>query len=158
VAIAAIVVIAGGTVLWHSRAVRDDAQSTQQGAPPAIPATSGQATGQDVPIFVCGLGTVQALMSVAIRTRVDGQITGVFFKEGRDVKKNDILFQIDPRPYRAALEQAQAAKQRDEAQLRAAQLVLDRYAKLLASATQTQEAYDNQQATVGQLQGTVKAD
>jgi multidrug efflux system membrane fusion protein len=97
-------------------------------------------------------------MNVAVKTRVDGQITSVAFTEGQDVKAGDLLFQIDPRPYQAALAQAQANKQRDEAQVRAAQLVLERYSKLLASRTQTQEAYDNQKATVGQLQGTIDAD
>jgi membrane fusion protein, multidrug efflux system len=95
---------------------------------------------------------------VAVKTRVDGQITGVAFTEGQDVKTGDLLFQIDPRPFQAALAEAQANKQKDEAQLQAAQLVLGRYAKLLASRTQTQEAYDNQKATVGQLDGAVAAD
>jgi membrane fusion protein, multidrug efflux system len=111
-----------------------------------------------MPVLVSGLGTVQDYMNVAVKTRVDGQITGVSFTEGQDVKAGDLLFQIDPRPFQAALAQAQANKRKDEAQLTAAQLVLDRYAKLLASRTQTQEAYDNQKATVGQLQGAVAAD
>jgi multidrug efflux system membrane fusion protein len=120
--------------------------------------TTGEATVESVPVFVSGLGTVQAYMNVAVKTRVDGQITGVSFTEGQDVKTGDLLFQIDPRPFQAALAEAQANKRKDDAQLQAAQLVLGRYAKLLASRTQTQEAYDNQKATVGQLEGAVAAD
>src|SRR5262249_32866995 len=103
-------------------------------------------------------GTVQAFNTINVRSRVDGQITKVFFKEGQDVKSGDPLFQIDPRPFQAALEQAQATKAKDEAQLQGAQLDLDRYAKLLPSGFQTRQQYDQQKATVGQLQGAVQAD
>jgi membrane fusion protein, multidrug efflux system len=155
---AAIVVAAiGCIVVWHLIATRSSTNH-EGAAPPPIPVTSGEATVESVPVFVSGLGTVQDYMNVAVKTRVDGQITGVSFTEGQDVKAGDLLFQIDPRPFQAALAQAQANKQKDEAQLQAAQLVLDRYGKLLASRTQTQEAYDNQKATVGQLQGAVGAD
>jgi membrane fusion protein, multidrug efflux system len=155
---AAIVVAAiGCIVVWHLIATRSSTNH-QGAARPPIPVTSGEATVESVPVFVSGLGTVQDYMNVAVKTRVDGQITGVSFTEGQDVKAGDLLFQIDPRPFQAALAQAQANKQKDEAQLQAAQLVLDRYGKLLASRTQTQEAYDNQKATVGQLQGAVGAD
>jgi membrane fusion protein, multidrug efflux system len=154
---AAIIVVTGCIAAWHLFAA-PSATGQQDAAPPPIPVTPGQAIVETVPIFVTGLGTVQDYMNVAVKTRVDGQITGVFFTEGQDVRAGDLLFQIDPRPFQAALDQAQANKQKDEAQLEAAQLVLDRYAKLLASMTQTQEAYDNQKATVGQLKGAVAAD
>jgi multidrug efflux system membrane fusion protein len=95
---------------------------------------------------------------VAIKSRVDGQIVKVDFKEGQDIKAGDPLFQIDPRPYQAALEQAQAAKQKDEAQLAGAQLDLDRYEKLIGSGWQTRQSYDQQKATVGQLQASIKGD
>ena len=156
-AAAAALIVAGGLAAWPLIATRNST-SGQGPTPPPIPVTPGEATAETVPVLVSGLGTVQGYMNVAVKTRVDGQITNVFFTEGQDVKAGDLLFQIDPRPFRAALEQAQANKRKDEAQLKAAQLVLDRYAKLLASRTQTQEAYDNQKATVGQLQGGVAAD
>jgi membrane fusion protein, multidrug efflux system len=150
-AAAAIIVLVGCIAAWHLVAARSS--TDRQGfTPPPVPVTPGEATVESVPIFVSGLGTVQAYMNVAVKTRVDGQITGVSFTEGQDVKTGDPLFQIDPRPFQAALTEAQANKRKDEAQLQAAQLVLDRYAKLLASRTQTQEAYDNQKATVGQLE------
>jgi membrane fusion protein, multidrug efflux system len=154
---AAIIVVVGCTAAWHLIAARDSTSGRGSPSPP-IPVTPGEAVAESVPVFVSGLGTAQDYMNVAVKTRVDGQITNVYFIEGQNVKAGDQLFQIDPRPFQAALAQAQASKQRDEAQLEAARLVLDRYAKLLASRTQTQEAYDNQKATVGQLQGAVAAD
>jgi membrane fusion protein, multidrug efflux system len=156
-AAAAIIIFVGCVVAWHLVAARNSTDR-QDFTPPPIPVTPGEVTVESVPVFVSGLGTVQAYMNVAVKTRVDGQITGVAFTEGQDVNTGDLLFQIDPRPFEAALAEAQANKRKDEAQLQAAQLVLDRYAKLLASRTQTQEAYDNQKATVGQLDGAVAAD
>jgi len=101
---------------------------------------------------------VQAYNMVSVKSRVDGQIVKVDFKEGQDVKAGDPLFQIDPRPFQAALEQAQAAKQKDEAQLTGAQLDLDRYEKLIGSGWQTRQSYDQQKAQVGQLQAAIKGD
>jgi membrane fusion protein, multidrug efflux system len=105
-----------------------------------------------------GLGTVQAFNTVSVKTRVDGQITKVLFKEGQEVKADDPLFQIDPRPFEAALQQATANKQKDEAQLKSAQLDLERYAKLLPSGFQTRQSYDQQKGTVGQFQAATQAD
>jgi membrane fusion protein, multidrug efflux system len=95
---------------------------------------------------------------VSIKTRVDGQITKISFEEGKDVKAGDPLFQIDPRPFQALLEQAQAAKQRDEAQLVGAQLDLERYGKLIGSGFQSRQSYDQQKATVDALKGSIAAD
>ena len=125
---------------------------------PAIPVTAGMTTAQDVPIYVRGLGTVQAFNTVTIKSRVDGQITQVLFNEGQEVKAGDPLFQIDPRPYQATLEQAQGSLQRDQAQLEGAQRDLERYAKLVTPGFQTRQSYEDQKATVGQLQGSVKSD
>src|SRR5215472_8593545 len=119
--------------------------------------------GSEVPRAVAqtpapGIGTVQAYNMVALKSRVDGQIVRVDFKEGQDVKAGDPLFQIDPRPYQAALDQAQASKQKDEAQLAGAQLDLERYEKLIGTGYQTRQSYDNQKATVAQLQAAIKGD
>lgn len=126
--------------------------------PQAIPVTAGTAETRNVPVYVEGLGSVQAFNTVNVKTRVDGQITKVFFREGQEVKSGDSLFQIDPRPYQAAVQQAQATQQKDEAQLQSAQLDLDRMTKLLAPGFQTRQGYDQQKATVAQLQASVKAD
>ena len=127
-------------------------------AAPAIPVTAGIAEAQDIPVYIQGLGTVQAFNTVNVRSRVDGQITKVFFKEGQEVKTGDPLFQIDPRPFQAALDQAKATKAKDQASLQGAQLDLQRYSKLMPSGFQTQQQYDQQKATVGQFQGAVQAD
>jgi membrane fusion protein, multidrug efflux system len=127
-------------------------------APPEVPVTEGIAEGKTIPVYVKGLGTVQAYNTVNVRTQVSGQITKVFFREGQEVKAGDPLFQIDPRPFQAALNQAQANKAKDEAMLRGAQLDLERYSKLLAPGFQSRQSVDQQTATVGQLQGAVQAD
>jgi len=126
--------------------------------PPLIPVTAATAEARNVPVYVQGLGSVQAFNTVAVKTRVDGQITKVFFREGQEVKAGDSLFQIDPRPYENALQQAQATKEKDEAQLQSAQLDLERAAKLLTPGFGTRQTYDQQKATVGQLQASLKAD
>jgi membrane fusion protein, multidrug efflux system len=154
-----VVVAAAGAALWKLSG--HDFMGGSNGPPPsrpAIPVTGAAAATQNVPIYVRGIGTVQAYQTVTVRTRVDGYITKVLFTEGQDVKTGDPLFQIDPRPFQAALEQAQAMKARDEASLQGAQLDLERYAKLLPTGFQTRQQYDQQVATVGQLKGSIAAD
>lgn len=124
----------------------------------AIPVTAGVAKARDVPVYLRGLGTVQAAKTVTVKSRVNGQITKVFFTEGQDVKAGAPLFQIDPRPYQAALEQAQATKEKDTAALQVAQLDLERDTRLLPSGSLTRQAYDQQRAQVQQLQASIKMD
>lgn len=147
------VVGAGGWFLIH--------HFTAKKAPPpqaVIPVTPGTVAVKDIPVYVRGLGTVQAFNSVAIKSRVDGQITQVLFAEGQEVKAGDSLFQIDPRPYQAALEQAEANFEKDRAQLHGATLDLNRFSKLAEPGYQTRQSVDDQKATVGQVTGTAKAD
>src|SRR5260370_39070372 len=110
--------VGAGFVAWRvaGRHVSAQAAGPAQ-ALPAIPITPGAAQIKDVPIFVSGIGTVQAFNTVSVRSRVDGQITKVLFPEGQDVKTGDPLFQIDPRPFQAAFDQAQPAPERAQAQL-----------------------------------------
>jgi membrane fusion protein, multidrug efflux system len=155
---AAVLTLTAIVTIWRLNIASDVPQAIAQTATPGVPVTAGTVAAQDVPIFLHGIGTVQAYNSVAIKSRVDGQIIRVDFKEGQDVKQGDPLFQIDPRPYQAALEQAQAARQKDEAQLAGAKQDLDRYAKLLGTGYQTRQSYDNQTALVAQLQASIKGD
>jgi membrane fusion protein, multidrug efflux system len=159
-AIGAVVILslAAIVVLWRLNRGAELPDAAAQTPVPGVPVTAGTVAAQDVPVFLNGIGTVQAYNMVAIKSRVDGQIVKVDFKEGQDIKTGDPLFQVDPRPFQAALEQAQAAKQKDEAQLVGAQLDLDRYEKLLGSGWQTRQSYDQQKATVGQLQASIKGD
>jgi multidrug efflux system membrane fusion protein len=127
-------------------------------AGPGVPVTAGTVTAADVPVFLQAIGTVQAFNMVTIKTRVDGQLVRVDFTEGQEVKQGDPLAQIDPRPYQAQLEQAQAAKAKDEATLASAQADLDRYSKLVGSGYQTRQSYDQQKALVAQTQAAIKGD
>jgi membrane fusion protein, multidrug efflux system len=153
-----IIALAAIAVIWWLGVRNPAPPAVAQTAPQAVPVTAGIVASQNIPIFLNGIGTVQAYNMVAIKSRVDGQIVKVDFKEGQDVNAGDPLFQIDPRPFQAALEQAQASKQKDEAQLAGAQLDLDRYEKLIGSGWQTRQSYDHQKATVGQLQASIKGD
>ena len=126
--------------------------------PPAVPVSAQKAESRDMPVYVRGIGTVQAANSVTIKTRVDGQIVKVDFTEGQEVKAGDPLFEIDPRPYQATLDQANAAKAKDEAQLVSASADLERDELLLARDFQTRQAYDQQKALVGQVQAAIAGD
>jgi membrane fusion protein, multidrug efflux system len=158
VGVIALVALVGVGVIWKFGLSPEPPPAVAQAGPQAIPVTAGTVAAQDVPVFLHGIGTVQAYNSVAIKSRVDGQIVKINFREGDEVKEGDPLFQIDPRPFQAALDQAQAAKQKDEAQLAGAKLDLDRYAKLLGTGYQTRQSYDNQTALVAQLQAAIKGD
>ncbi len=130
---------------------------TAAGLPP-VPVVPGRVVQKDVPIYLDGLGTVQAFNAVTIRVRVDGELKKVAFVEGQDVKEGDVLAQIDPDSYRAQLEQAEAKKAQDEAQLANAKLDLARFADQLAAKIVAQQTFDTQTALVNQLTAMVKAD
>ena len=123
---------------------------------PAVPVKIAPVEKADFPVFLTGLGTVQAFNTVQVRTRVDGQITRIAFKEGQFVKAGDTLVEIDPRPYQATLDQAKAKKAQDEANIANANLDLQRYTKLGEFATRQQ--LDTQRSTVAQLTAQIAAD
>ena len=155
---AAIFALAAIAMFFWLRVEKQVPQAVAQTAGQAIPVTAGTVAVEDVPVFLHGIGTVQAYNTVAVKSRVDGQIVKINFKEGEEVKVGDPLFQIDPRSYQSALETAQAAKEKDDAQLVGAKLDLDRYEKLLAPGWQTKQSYDQQKATVEQFQAAIKGD
>src|SRR5215470_4480664 len=152
-----LLVVCGGYYVYE-QTVHDKAQAAATKAGPAVPVTVAISEARDVPVFVRGLGNVQAFKTVAVKTRVDGQIVKINFQEGQDVKEGDSLFQIDPRPYQAALDRAVAAKKKDEAQLEGAELDLDRYGKLLGPGFQSRQSYDQQKATVDSLKASLVGD
>ncbi len=125
---------------------------------PAVPVTVTKAVREDVPIWLHGLGTVQAHYAVQLRPRVDGTLTRVPVKEGQEVKQGDLLAVIDPRPYQAALDSAVAKKQQDQAQLSNAQADLARYASLVRQDFASHQQYDTQQAMVKQFSAALLGD
>lgn len=151
-----------GSLAWlafhHHAAAAKSAGASARGGGFPVPVVIGHARQKDVPIYLDGLGTVQAFNTVTVHTRVDGQLVKVAFTEGQDVKTGDLLAQIDPAPYQAALDQAVAKKAQDAAQLANARVDLKRYADLLATDGTTQQTYDTQKALVDQLEATVQAD
>src|SRR3984957_7771660 len=125
---------------------------------PAVPVTVTTATKQDVPLWLRGLGTVQAYYAVQLRPRVDGTLTQVPVAEGQDVKKGDLLAVIDPRPYQAVLDAAVAKKQQDQAQMANAQTDMARYASLVQKDFASRQQLDTQQAMVKQFAAAIVGD
>ena len=151
--------IAGGYFGWQrfhgdNQAAANGAQKSAARA--AVAVTTAPALKADFPVYLMGLGTVQGFNTVQVRTRVDGQIDKVAFKEGQIVDQGDLLVEIDPRPYQATLDQATAKKAQDEANLANANLDLQRFTKLGEFATRQQT--DTQRSTVAQLTAQIAAD
>src|SRR5207248_9702050 len=153
-----------GAVSWYaikkrrSTAPANAGAGARMGQVGPVPVLDGVVARADVPIYLDGLGTVQAFNTVTIRPRVDGQVQKVAFIEGQDVHAGDLLAQIDPAPYQTQVEQAEAKKAQDEAQLAVARLTFKRDTDLLANKILSQQEYDTQNALVKQLEATVKAD
>ena len=122
------------------------------------PVTVGVVRVQDIRVVLPAIGNISALNTAVVRPRVDGELRAIRFKEGDNVRAGTLLAEIDPRSFEVALAQAQAQLARDQAQLRNAQLDLQRYRDLLAKDSIARQQVDTQDALVNQLQGTVKAD
>jgi multidrug efflux system membrane fusion protein len=135
-----------------------EAKPAKSGPPPAVPVATVQVAERDMPVFRTGVGTVGAQQSVTVKVRVDGQLERVDFVEGQDVKAGQVLAQIDPRTFQAQLEQAQAQRARDLAQLGNARADLARYTNLLAEDAATRQQVDTQKALVAQLEAAVQTD
>jgi membrane fusion protein, multidrug efflux system len=122
------------------------------------PVVTAEAQQGDMPVTINGLGTVTPLAMVTVRTQISGQLIQIGFQEGQEVNKGDFLAQIDPRPYQAALDQAQGQLLRDQAQLANARRDLARFNRLVAENSIAQQQRDTQEALVHQLEGTVATD
>jgi membrane fusion protein, multidrug efflux system len=156
VAVAAVI----AAVLLFRHHQSEQAQSAEPAAAQsgAVPVLAARATSADVPVILRGLGTVTAFNTVAVKSRVGGNITQINFSEGQEVKAGDILIEIDARPYQAVLDQANANLARDQANLANAQTDLARYAQLLKSQSAPEQQYATQKATVAANEATVKSD
>ena len=156
----AVVAAAGyyGWQRYYGPEAHAKAEAAQKAAArrPAIPVSVAQVQKADFPVYLTSLGTVQAFNTVLVRTRIDGQIDKIAFQEGQSVNQGDLLAEIDPRPFQAALDQAKAKKVQDEANLANANLDLQRYTKLGEFATRQQT--DTQRSTVAQLTAQIAAD
>jgi len=153
-----LAVALAGSYGWHRFHGAESAATAQKAAPKASPIRVSIASVEkaDFPVYLTGLGAVQAFNTVVVRTRVDGQIDKIAFQEGQSVKQGDLLAEIDPRPFQAALDQAKAKKVQDEANLANANLDLQRFTKLGEFATRQQT--DTQRSTVAQLTAQIAAD
>ena len=136
----------------------DPKQKAQAATSRAVSVATAVVQRQDVPVYLSGLGSVTAFNTANIKSRVDGQIMQVNFKEGQNVKEGELLIVIDPRPFEVQLEQMQAQLFKDQASLRDAKLNLDRYTALIPSGSIAQQQVDTQKATVDQLDGQVRND
>ena len=153
----AVAAIVGALVVKH-RFPFEAASARTPPVVPTVPVVAGTVSSDDVPIYLQGVGTVIAYNTVIVRSQIQGQITKINFIEGQTVKTGDLLAVIDPRPYQAQLDQANANRSRDEAQLTNAQANLKRYTTLGNQGWATPQLGETQTAQVAQLQAAIKAD
>lgn len=130
----------------------------KQMGPKPVPVAVGDVVRKDVPVQVRTIGNVEAYNTVSIKALVGGEVEGVYFREGQDVRKGDLLFKIDPRPYEAALKQAEAALARDLAQAKNAEEQARRYAILVQKDYVSKDQYDQLRANADALAAAVEAD
>jgi multidrug efflux system membrane fusion protein len=133
-------------------------QAKKGGAQPAVPVTVATVARKTVPVQLEAVGKVEPLSTVSVLARVGGELTGVHFTEGQEVQKGQVLFTLDPRPYQAALAQAQAAVARDKAMAANSASDQRRYGDLVQKEYVTREQYDRIAAETASAQATVKAD
>ena len=155
-ALGAVLLVGGGYGGW--RALGGQGKPEQPAQPPSVPVTTAVSKTADVPVYLRGIGTVQAFNAVEVHPQVGGVLIDVPVREGQDVKQGDTLAVIDPRPYKAALDKAQAQLQQDQAQLENAQADFKRYSSLVRSDFASRQQVDTQQATVSRFQGVIAAD
>jgi multidrug efflux system membrane fusion protein len=154
-----LVVVAGGAFLvWQRMRATPDSQGAKNVAPAAraVPVVVAKARTGDLPIYIDGLGTVNAFNTVTVRTRVDGELVKVAFTEGQTVKAGDALAEIDPRPFQVQLEQAEGQLARDQALLKNANLDLNRYQEAREAVPRQQ--IDTAAANVAQFEAATKVD
>ncbi|HKV62511.1 MAG TPA: MdtA/MuxA family multidrug efflux RND transporter periplasmic adaptor subunit [Candidatus Acidoferrum sp.] len=166
------VLAAGGWYYRGTKSAKSSADAATPGAPGApgkgkggfgaggivIPVVVATAQRGDLPVYFNGLGTVTAFNTVTVRSRVDGQLVSIAFKEGQFVHEGDLLAQIDPRPFQVQLEQAQGQLAKDQAQRKDAEVNFERYKLLFNEGVIPQQQLDTQGALVGQFDGAIESD
>jgi membrane fusion protein, multidrug efflux system len=157
IAVVLTVFAAGGILYWYWAQGPDPSRAAIRPGRAAVPVSVATAGRQDVPIYVTGLGTVQASFTIGIHSQVDGILKEVLFTEGQRVKKGDVLARIDPRLFQAALDQAKGKKLEDIAMLGGAEKDLARSRTLVARNIATQQTVDQQEAKVDQLKASIAA-
>ena len=158
VAACLVTIAAGGALYWYWAQAPGTGQTARPRGRAPVPVSVAVVAPRDVPIYLTGLGTVQASYTVAIHSQVDGKLQDVLFTEGQEVKKGDVLAKIDPRLFQAALLQAQAKRAQNAALLVAAEKDLIRSKALTLRDFGTQQNLDQQQAKVDQLKASIEAD
>src|ERR1700747_454893 len=157
-AMVTILAAVGAISIGCSNAADPKQQNAHAAAPRSVSVAVAPVKKQDVPVYLSGLGSVTAFNTANIKSRVDGQIMKVNFREGQEVRQGELLIEIDARPFEVQVEQLQAQLFRDQAQLRDARLNLERYTALIPSGSIAQQQVDTQKALVDQLDGTVRND
>jgi len=154
----ALVVFAAGAYWLRATLGGRPTSAAQSAKRPAVPVVVATARAGDLPVYLTGLGSVTAFHTVTVKSRVDGQLINVTFREGQLVQEGDLLAEVDPRPFQVQLEQAQGQLARDQAQLDDARRTLQRYRRLHAEKVVSQQELDDQAAKAGQFQGAIQAD
>jgi multidrug efflux system membrane fusion protein len=154
----ALLLCAGYWLLTRFTAPSPTAAPSGKSGMPPVPVVAATVRQGDLPVYLTGLGSVTAFNTVAVKSRVDGQLTEIAFHEGQVVHEGDLLAEIDPRPFAVQLTQAEGALARDQALLKDAQLTVARFRALYAERVISKQELDDQAAKVGQYEGAVKAD
>jgi len=155
----AILAVIAGVAIWYLATHKPaDSDAAGRAAEGPVPVTPGVVAMKNVPIFLTGIGTVQAFNTVTVHSRVDGELQKIVFAEGQDVKAGGLLAIVDPAPFQTALDQAVGKQGQDAAQLENAKLDLQRDTDMFAQRVISSQQFDTQKALVAQLQATVVAD